>query len=438
MPRASSHVLLSLLSGAILACAGLAGAAPADAAAAAVKTDRFDAAILAARVGATAQLEQLLPGLDPAARALAEAQLAATRLGGPDADAALARYFALGDQDRDRRARALEIASEVAFAKEDYAEAVRQADAFLALSPDRPAKQIENMRQTRVVAAILAQAPAQRVDSIAAGRPANGARDKVGLLRVAMAAGGAQAQAVVDTGANVSVVNASTAKALGLRMLDGEAAVGNSIGADVPVRIAIADSLHFAGATLRNVPFAVLDDKALDFPMVPGGYRIEAIVGLPVLRALGRVTFGPGDALTIAAAPSGPAPAPNLLLIGNDLYAQVAIAGRVHPLFLDTGAASTALYKRFAAERPDLRPTDSGKSQGKGGVGGSTTVRVASLGPVPIAIGTATREMKSIDVELADDANEEERYGVLGNDVLRAFDGVTLDFRRGTIEAAPR
>jgi len=429
-----------LLSGAALACVGVSGVGPAEAAPAAARTepDPFDAAIRAARVGETAPLERSLADLDPAARALAEAQLAAVRIGGDGPEAALARYFALGDQDRARRARAHEIACDAAFAEEDYAEAVRQADAFLALAPDRPARQIESMRQTRKVAAILAAAPAKSLTRIDTGRPVTAARDKVGLLRVAVAAGGGEAQAVVDTGANVSVVNASTAKTLGLRMLDGEAAVGNSVGSDVPVRIGIADTLEVAGAVLRNVPFAVLDDATLDFPMVPGGYRIEAIVGLPVLRALGRVKIGPGERLTIEAAPSAPAPAPNLLLIGNDLYAQVAIGGRPHPLFLDTGAVSTTLYRRFAAARPDLRPTDGGRMQGKGGVGGTTMVRVASLGPLPVAIGGTVTEMKRIDVELADDANEEERHGVLGNDVLRAFDSFTLDFRRGTLEVEPR
>ena len=438
MPRASSHILLSLLSGAALACAGLIGIAPAPAAAsAAVQADALDAAILSARIGATAPLERLLAGadLEPAARALGEVQLAAIRIGGAGPGAALARYFALADQDRTRRARAHEIAAEVAFSAEDYGEAIRQADAFLSLKPDRPAKQLDSMRQTRQVAAILAAAPAQNVSRIEARRTTQGARDKVGLLRVPMKVGEAQAQAVVDTGANVSVVSAATANRLGLRMLDGEAAVGNSIGSDVPVRVGIAARLEVAGATLHNVPFAVLADSALDFPMVPGGYAIEAIVGLPVLRALGRVTFGPNDHLTIEAPPNRPAGAPNLLLIGNDPYAEVVIAGRSHPLFVDTGAVSSTLYRRFVAERPDLRPVDAGKTQGKGGVGGTTNVRVASLGPLPIAIGGAAAEMKTIDVELADDANAEERYGVLGNDILRAFKSVTFDFRRGTLEA---
>ncbi|PSJ42116.1 retropepsin-like aspartic protease [Allosphingosinicella deserti] len=443
MPRASSHILLSLLSDAALACAGLIGIAPAPAAAsAAVEADALDAAILSARIGATAPLEGLLAGadLEPAARALGEAQLAAIRRGGAGPAAALARYFALSDPDRGRRARAHEIATEVAFSAEEYAEAMRQADAFLSLKPDRPAKQLDSMRQTRQVAAILAAAPVQSVSRIEAALSTQGARDKVGLLRVPMKIGAAQAQAqaVVDTGANLSVVSAATARRLGLRMLDGEAAVGNSIGSDVPVRIGIAAQVDVAGATLHNVPFAVLADSALDFPMVPGGYAIEAIVGLPVLRALGRVTFGPGERLTVEAAPNRPAAAPNLLLIGNDPYAEVVIAGRPHPLFVDSGAVSSVLYRRFAAERPDLRPADAGKTQGKGGVGGTTTVRVANLGPLPVAIGGAAAEMKTIDVELADDANAEERYGVLGNDILRAFRSVTFDFRRGTLEAEPR
>ena len=56
----------------------------------------------------------------------------------------------------------------------------------------------------------------------------------------------------------------------------------------MPIRVGIADRLTIAGATLRNVPFLIIDDAQLTFP-VPGGYDIKAIIGLPVMRALGRM-----------------------------------------------------------------------------------------------------------------------------------------------------
>ena len=46
------------------------------------------------------------------------------------------------------------------------------------------------------------------------------------------------------------------------------------------MRIGVADRLEIAGTVLRNVPFLIIDDEHLTFPL-PGGYDIRAIIGLP-------------------------------------------------------------------------------------------------------------------------------------------------------------
>lgn len=66
-----------------------------------------------------------------------------------------------------------------------------------------------------------------------------------------------------------------------------------------------AERLEFAGVTLANVAFLVLDDAQLEMPL-PGGYKIDAIVGFPVLRMLDRITFEAGGRLSAEPVPYPP------------------------------------------------------------------------------------------------------------------------------------
>src|SRR5262249_32603262 len=136
------------------------------------------------------------------------------------------------------------------------------------------------IEQTRAFAAALAGvAPMQ------ATVPASGAapltRDMAGIMHADFASNGVTLSAVLDTGAGFSTITETNAARLGLHRLDAAVTVGNAAQQDIATHLAVADRLQFAGAEYRNVVFIVVPDAALSF--AGGAYKIEAIVGFPVL-----------------------------------------------------------------------------------------------------------------------------------------------------------
>jgi predicted aspartyl protease len=324
------------------------------------------------------------------------------------------------------------MAAEGAFFAGRYSEAALHAAHVLASPGSRPVDEIEAMEQLKRIAELLTNVSPQALLDRGSGAPVAVWLDKVGLIRLPVVIGTATQEAVIDTGANLSVVSASTARRLGLRMTEGDAAVGNSLGGDVAVRLGIADRLEIAGALLSNVVFLVMDDEALTFP-VPGGYRIDAIIGLPVLRALGRFSFEASNSFRVEPMRFAAATATNLRMSGSDPYVVVAVAGKEHPLFLDTGANSSLLAVRFAREHPELKGTQRLES-GRAGAGGVERVHRQKIEQVPIRVGRVEANLSSLKVETEPTPGEEDRYGVLGADLLRTFERVTLDFQAMTLE----
>lgn len=391
-------------------------------------------ALQRARIGDLRQVEALLQrgGLGPATASLLEAQYAAAH--GRDAAArdALARYFASADADPARMTRAWEVASETAFVAGRYEEAARYADLLLTRSQNRNPFLQDGTRRLLEIATLLAREPGQVLERPGNGQPVPLKRDKVGLLRAEFSTGQSREEALLDTGANLSVASASAAARLGLRIIDGASSVGNSLGGSVDVKLGIADRLEFGGAVLRNVVFVIMDDAALEFP-VPGGYRIDAIIGLPVMRAVGRMDFGPGETLRITGSEATAEAPGNLRLIGSNPFVVTTIADQTHALFLDTGANRSSLSKLFAAARPDLMPEDTGEVGGKAGVGGAEKVRHALYRALPVAIGGPAATAMDLKLELADSEDPDQPEGIIGADILSRFESFSIDFGSMTL-----
>lgn len=408
-------------------------AAPSPAAIAPAQTaSAIDAAALidGAATGDTSALEAALASTrDPAQAALLRARIAASRLDEAEADRALDAWFASGDADLRRRAIALGLRADVAANAGDYARARTATEQWLALPvAARRGHEGESMEQGLGVAKILEAAPRQRrIGGTPGAIPTT--RDKGGLVLGNVTVNGIGQAAVFDTGANLSVASASTAKKLGLRMLDGNASVATSSSAGIPTRLAIADRLTIAGVELANVIFLVLDDSQLTFP-VPGGYSIDAIIGFPVFRALGRVRFDRDGGFAAGEAAGPVAARDNLRAAGADLYVRARLDGVGAALHLDTGATHSVLLQRFAkANAARLTGLATGQRRLAGAGGAVVTQPTLHWTAVPFDAGGRRLTLPTIDVvtDLAG-MNDADRQGVLGQDVLGRFASYTIDF----------
>lgn len=426
-------VLLS----ALLALAVLAPVQAADDAA--LPAARAEALLADAREGEVFSLEAALPRIaDPQLAALARARIAASRLQDDAVLRLLTPFFSGEDADPRHLRIAWSIAADASFAAGDYARAAEATGAWQALlaAHGDPDGRAADVAQFHGIATQLAAVPPQAVLAFAPETVAV-RRDKVGLPRATMTVNGVGQDAVLDTGANLSVVSASTARRLGLRLLEGEASVGSGSRNAVATRLGIAERLEFAGSTLSNVVFLVLDDAQLEMP-VPGGYRIDAILGFPVMRALRRIRFDANGSLTpepVPAEAAGGRTPENLRVIGSDLYVDVAVDGIAVPLHLDTGASRSSLSSRFAQRHPAILRGLPQDRQRVGGAGGATERRIAAWPDVRVRLDQRETRLPELAIVVADSADVDTRgMGVLGGDILGAFASFTIDFARMRFE----
>jgi hypothetical protein len=413
-------------------------AAPASAPAAVPAQARtptpLEAALAAAELGDLAPLQRALPATHGDEAAIIRGRLAVARLDPAPADPALARIAA--GRDPALRMAALSILAADAFLRGDYAEAARWGralgEAQAARGDAEGAGQSEHQWQ---VAALLAGHPAQTVEGGLAGRTIAARTDRVGLPRIDVAVNGQAQEAVFDTGASLSVLSTETARRLGVIVIDGGTSVGNGVQGTVAVRLGVADRLEIAGATLRNVPFLIIDDAQLTFP-VPGGYDIRAIIGLPVMRALGRVRMEPAAGrFTLLPPEAMQAAAPNLVAGAGQVYVAVAVDGLELPLHLDTGANHSSLSALYAAAHPERIAALATAEAHMGSAGGIASARVATWPNAPLALGGRTLLLPALPITLpAPGAPTPRSYGALGSDALRAFESYTLDFNAMRLE----
>ncbi|MGZ8359450.1 MAG: retropepsin-like aspartic protease family protein [Allosphingosinicella sp.] len=420
-------LLLTLLGGLALAFSAQAQEAPS-----------LDELFRAADRGDVAPMEQALaqaPSDD--VRALLRARLAAGRFDPAAArDPVLARLTETGADPAQRRA-ALAIVTSVAFGAGDYAEAARVAGLLeQALAANGDSEEAQAVGRTRAVAALLAGHPRQTVEGSIVPAAIPVAYDRVGLPRIHVSVNGQAQEAVVDTGANLSVLSRDTARRLGVEILDAQANVANGVDGTVPVRIGIADRVEIAGTVFRHVSFLIIDDEQLTFPL-PGGYDIRSIVGLPVLRALERVRIDhEGHFAVLAPGARSDAPS-NLRASGNDLFVDVIVDGRPAPLHLDTGANETSLSARYAEAHPDVVAGLETSERNLASAGGARRARIARWRQAPLTLAGRSLVLPELPLGLPGDGPEPRFYGTLGSNALRAFTSYTIDFEAMRLELGP-
>lgn len=389
----------------------------------------------AANRGEGAALERAVadPATDATVRMLLRARLAAGRFDPAVVrDPALQRLAAEGGDVALRRA-ALSIITASAFANGDYAEAARAGRPLAeALAAAGETEQAEGTERAWRLAELLEGQPRQAVEgAIAAGSTA--ARvDPVGLPRVDIAINGEGIDAIFDTGANLSVLSTETAERLGVTIIDSTARIGNSVQSTVGARIGIADRFEIAGTVLRNVTFLVIDDSQLSFDLPTGRYDIHAIVGLPVMRALGRIRMG-RERLAVLPDETGTG-ASNMRASVSTLYVDAEVNGRALPLLLDTGATQTTLSGHFAETYPDAIAGLEVRESNAGGAGGMMRRRVATWPNAPIAVAGRRVRMPTVPVVLPNGSEDIASFGTLGSNLLRAFESYTLDFNAMRLE----
>jgi predicted aspartyl protease len=255
-------------------------------------------------------------------------------------------------------------------------------------------------------------------------------RDAAGLPRASLTVNGQTVQALIDTGAAFSTMNASTAARLHARFVGPEVTVRSSSADAVNAHLAVAAKLKFGSVEFENVVFIVFPDAALSF--ADGAYTIDAIVGLPVLRRLRCLEFADGEQdrghLYLGPATRLASGDSNLILDGLQPIALVGVDRSEVRLrmLVDTGADKTQLKELAVHDFPSLGPSGTLDAFRIGGAGAVVAQQATPAIPtLALKLSTAIVSLSDVPV-LA--GNNPVLHGVLGQDLLNSRHGYTVNF----------
>jgi len=274
----------------------------------------------------------------------------------------------------------------------------------------------------------LANAAAQTV-VVKTDTTIQGTRDKARLLNVPVDISGQKMDFIFDTGANLSTMSVSTANKLGLNIIESDVTVGSSTENRVKSKLAVAPELRLGGIVVRNAIFLVLEDAALSFPQID--YKINAILGFPVMMGFGKMTLTKDDKIAVSVKKDKTVLGPNMLLDGLMPVVEGEHNGKRMAFTFDTGAVRSKFYALFYESLGDEAKSSAlPHTIRSGGAGGITETPGYKMKDVQLIIGGKTAHFKEIEV-ISEKTSERSRvfYGNLGQDLIKQYDKMTIDFR---------
>jgi len=324
-----------------------------------------------------------------------------------------------------RAAVALEALAETYSATYRYRDASRIYEELAPLASHLPQPVDDDVALAR----ILADAPAQTIAWTGPVRLKT-SRNPIGSVNGTLTVGGTPVEWLLDTGANYSVVSRSLARQLGLTPLAGAAMVGSGVtGLKSALEVGIVPRVEIGGATVSHVVAIILEDANLRVGPEGNAYQIHAILGYPVLRALGRVTFTrQGEFLAGEAAEQARTSAP-MFMRGLTPAVECEVAGEPLLFTFDTGASSSNFsvryYERFRQDAKSWRTS----TVESGGAGGTVRREMFVQPRVDLKVGGANVALKDVTIfSTAMNAGIDVLFGNLGQDFVDGFDSFTLDF----------
>ena len=249
---------------------------------------------------------------------------------------------------------------------------------------------------------------------------------------------GEPVDAVIDSGAVMTIVSASLASSAGIQSLgEFRGTFFGLIGEPIEVTFGLIRVLQIGGLHVHDVPVAIMPDRKLNF-MIAGDrtFRIDMLLGTAFLKEF-RLEFDSRaeriEMSWVGSENRVPAANQNLFFIDLRPYVHTAINGRGwYTFLLDTGSEITFL------NGSKLRITDvTGLPRPHGatlqGLGGAQR-RGARLSDVAIGVDAWSGIFK--DIPLYDDERSA-AVGLIGQNLLENF-RVTIDFGTMRVDLAPR
>jgi hypothetical protein len=244
-------------------------------------------------------------------------------------------------------------------------------------------------------------------------------------LEIPLTVNGKAADFILDTGASLSVISESRARALGITIHDDAFGMSDITGKRLACHAGTASELAAGGFRLRNVPFCVLPDNQPGFVADPESS--PAILGLPVMMAWGTLRWDATGNFEIGF-PSRRARLQdaNLCFDSSSLLLEATVARRRLSFALDTGNPTTMLFSNWGDEGGSLGKRVPHAFQG---LGEAIQIDATDVGEVRFLVAGKELALKSVPM-LAEPIEAEctNCSGNAGMDLLGQARRVTVDF----------
>lgn len=280
----------------------------------------------------------------------------------------------------------------------------------------------EDLENSLVMWSALEQVPPQRV-TIQGTNRLRMIKDKAGLKNLQTVIGKDTLDLIFDTGANFSTVSMSTAKRMNMQLIPAEIAVGTITGNDIKGQLGVCKMFSLGNIKVEHAVFIVLADSALSFPTK--GYEISGILGFPVISAMKEVQLTKDGYLIIPEQETAITQRPNLAI---DRLSPLIYINGMHYHF-DTGADETFLYSKFYEENKEEISGKYVPSKIRfGGAGSKAEVEAYKIRYKFNIMGKDV-VLDTVPV-IKEKLSDEKVYGNIGQDVIRQFNKMTINFDR--------
>lgn len=246
--------------------------------------------------------------------------------------------------------------------------------------------------------------------------------DKARLKNLRVSSEGVERDFVFDTGANISTVTLSTAVAMGMKIIPARIAVGSITGNTVSAQLGICKKLVIGNMEFTHVIFLVFEDDALAFRRI--GYQINGILGFPVIEAMKKIVISRDGVFEVDGNRTRGEYESNMALDG--LKPLLFADGQ--PYTFDSGADRTMLYKPYyLANQGEIERLYKETAISVGGAGGKRKI-AGYVMDVTIKIGRQKVALRKVKLLKEPRANGSGIYGNIGQDVVRQFKSMVIDF----------
>jgi hypothetical protein len=243
---------------------------------------------------------------------------------------------------------------------------------------------------------------------------------------VAVEANGQRVMLGLDTGADLSLLAKSVAEKLGVRILDTSAKFGSITSINVQTKFGVLPVMKIGNAVIRNAIFIVMDDQALTFP---DGSMITGVIGFPVIAGLRQITFNNDGTVSIPHRPNVGGK-PNMCLDGSKILFRGEYENTGLTFVLDTGAQRSILYLPFLqAFESEIKSKYDIRNEKFTGIGGTEETPAYIVRDFTLRLsgrGVRLPEIRLLTKALTD--NGKHFYGNIGQDLIKRFRRMTLDF----------